>query len=28
VRTRDDLARLDPGLEGWEITRELLGVGG
>jgi glycosyltransferase A (GT-A) superfamily protein (DUF2064 family) len=25
VRTRDDLARLDPGLEGWEITRELLG---
>jgi len=28
VRNRDDLARLDPGLEGWEITRELLGVGG
>jgi hypothetical protein len=28
VRTRDDLARLDPGLEGWEITRELLGVRG
>jgi glycosyltransferase A (GT-A) superfamily protein (DUF2064 family) len=28
VRTRDDLARLDPGLEGWEITREQLGVGG
>ena len=25
VRTPDDLARLDPGLEGWEITRELLG---
>jgi hypothetical protein len=28
VRTRDELARLDPGLEGWEITRELLGVRG
>jgi glycosyltransferase A (GT-A) superfamily protein (DUF2064 family) len=28
VRNRGDLARLDPGLEGWEITRELLGVGG
>jgi glycosyltransferase A (GT-A) superfamily protein (DUF2064 family) len=28
VRNRDDLARLDPGLEGWEITRQLLGVGG
>jgi hypothetical protein len=26
VRTADDLGRLDPGLEGWEITRELLGV--
>jgi glycosyltransferase A (GT-A) superfamily protein (DUF2064 family) len=25
VRTPADLARLDPGLEGWEITRELLG---
>ena len=25
VRTAADLARLDPGLEGWEITRELLG---
>jgi len=25
VRTAEDLARLDPGLEGWEITRELLG---
>jgi hypothetical protein len=24
VRTAADLARLDPGLEGWEITRELL----
>jgi hypothetical protein len=28
VRTRDDLARLDPGLEGWEVTRQLLGVSG
>jgi glycosyltransferase A (GT-A) superfamily protein (DUF2064 family) len=28
VRTRGDLARLDPGLEGWEITRELLGIRG
>jgi hypothetical protein len=28
VRSRDDLARLDPGLEGWEITRELLGARG
>jgi hypothetical protein len=28
VRTRDELARLDPGLEGWEITRQLLGVRG
>jgi hypothetical protein len=28
VRTRHDVARLDPGLEGWEITRELLGVRG
>jgi hypothetical protein len=26
VRTADDLARLDPGLEGWEITRDLLGT--
>lgn len=25
VRTVGDLERLDPGLEGWEITRELLG---
>jgi glycosyltransferase A (GT-A) superfamily protein (DUF2064 family) len=25
VRTPEDLTRLDPGLEGWEITRELLG---
>jgi hypothetical protein len=25
VRTPADLAALDPGLEGWEITRELLG---
>lgn len=24
LRTRDDLARLDPGLEGWETTRALL----
>lgn len=28
VRTRDDLALLDPGLEGWEITRELLRASG
>ena len=28
VRTRDDLRRLDPGLEGWEITRELLAASG
>jgi glycosyltransferase A (GT-A) superfamily protein (DUF2064 family) len=28
VRTAADLARLGPGLEGWEITRELLGVRG
>jgi glycosyltransferase A (GT-A) superfamily protein (DUF2064 family) len=28
VRSPDDVARLDPGLEGWEITRELLGVRG
>jgi hypothetical protein len=27
VRTPGDLSRLDPGLEGWEITRELLGSG-
>jgi hypothetical protein len=25
VRIAGDLARLDPGLEGWEVTRELLG---
>jgi hypothetical protein len=25
VRTAQDVTRLDPGLEGWEITRELLG---
>ena len=25
VRSASDLERLDPGLEGWEITRELLG---
>jgi hypothetical protein len=25
VRTVGDLDRLDPGLEGWDISRELLG---
>jgi hypothetical protein len=28
VRTPGDLSRLDPGLEGWEVTRELLRLSG
>jgi glycosyltransferase A (GT-A) superfamily protein (DUF2064 family) len=28
VRTPGDLARLDPGLEGWEVTRELIRLSG